>query len=52
MQVIVQDAYWDSNSINIQWDSEVSNILGFRVVYRLFGDNYFKVLYIYISRRD
>ncbi|KAL7636493.1 UNVERIFIED_CONTAM: hypothetical protein RMT77_013268 [Armadillidium vulgare] len=42
-EVIVQDAYWDSNSINIQWDSETSNILGFRVVYRLFGDKYFKM---------
>lgn len=42
-QVIVQHAYRKDNSVIIQWDSEVSNILGFRVVYRLFGDKNFKV---------
>lgn len=26
----------------IQWDSDTTNILGFRVVYRLFGDKSFK----------
>lgn len=30
------------NSVIIQWDSDTSNILGFRVVYRLFGDKTFK----------
>ncbi|XP_076028865.1 leucine-rich repeat and fibronectin type-III domain-containing protein hattifattener isoform X2 [Oratosquilla oratoria] len=42
-EVIVQDAYRKENSVIIQWDSEVSNILGFRVVYRLFGDKQFKL---------
>ncbi|XP_069178132.1 leucine-rich repeat-containing protein let-4 isoform X1 [Procambarus clarkii] len=42
-EVIVQDAYRKDNSVIIQWDSEVSNILGFRVVYRLFGDKNFKL---------
>lgn len=42
LQVIVQDAYRKDSSVIIQWDSEVSNILGFRVVYRLFGDKTFK----------
>uniref|UniRef100_A0A182SE37 LRRCT domain-containing protein n=1 Tax=Anopheles maculatus TaxID=74869 RepID=A0A182SE37_9DIPT len=30
------------NSVIIQWDSDTANILGFRVVYRLFGDKSFK----------
>lgn len=30
------------NSVIIQWESDTSNILGFRVVYRLFGDKSFK----------
>uniref|UniRef100_A0AAG5DGE8 Fibronectin type-III domain-containing protein n=1 Tax=Anopheles atroparvus TaxID=41427 RepID=A0AAG5DGE8_ANOAO len=30
------------NSVIIQWDSDTANILGFRVVYRLFGDKNFK----------
>lgn len=30
------------NSVIIQWDSDTTNILGFRVVYRLFGDKTFK----------
>ncbi|KAK4312283.1 hypothetical protein Pmani_016264 [Petrolisthes manimaculis] len=42
-EVIVQDAYRKDSSVIIQWDSEVSNILGFRVVYRLFGDKTFKL---------
>ncbi|XP_071537878.1 uncharacterized protein haf isoform X2 [Panulirus ornatus] len=42
-EVIVQDAYRKDNSVIIQWDSEVSNILGFRVVYRLFGEKNFKL---------
>ncbi|XP_042219293.1 leucine-rich repeat and fibronectin type-III domain-containing protein 3-like [Homarus americanus] len=42
-EVIVQEAYRKDSSVIIQWDSEVSNILGFRVVYRLFGDKNFKL---------
>ncbi|KAG7170646.1 Leucine-rich repeats and immunoglobulin-like domains protein 3-like 2, partial [Homarus americanus] len=42
-EVIVQEAYRKDTSVIIQWDSEVSNILGFRVVYRLFGDTNFKL---------
>lgn len=30
------------NTVIIQWDSDTTNILGFRVVYRLFGDKTFK----------
>jgi len=41
-EVIVKDAYRQDTSVVIQWDSETSNILGFRVVYRLFGDNSFQ----------
>ena len=42
IKVIMRDAYKDDNSIVIKWESEVSNILGFRVVYRLFGKPEFK----------
>ena len=38
----MRDAYKDDNSIVIKWESEVTNILGFRVVYRLFGKPEFK----------
>ncbi|XP_057372454.1 uncharacterized protein LOC130693341 isoform X1 [Daphnia carinata] len=41
-EVIVKDAYRQDTSVVIQWDSETSNILGFRVVYRLFGDTSFQ----------
>lgn len=41
-EVIVKNAYRQDNSVIIQWDSDVANILGFRVVYRLFGDKTFK----------
>lgn len=41
-KVIVKNAYRQDNSIIIQWDSQVANIVGFRVVYRLFGDKSFK----------
>lgn len=41
-EVIVRDAYKEDNSIVIKWHSEVTNILGFRVVYRLFGKPEFK----------
>ena len=33
-EVIVRDAYKEDTSIVIKWDSETSNILGFRVVFR------------------
>ena len=41
-EVIVKDAYRQDTSVVIQWDSETNNILGFRVVYRLFGDTNFQ----------
>jgi hypothetical protein len=41
-EVLVRDAYKEDSSIVIKWESEVSNILGFRVVYRLFGKPEFK----------
>ena len=41
-EVIVREAYKEDNLIVIKWDSEYSNILGFRVVYRLFGKPEFK----------
>lgn len=41
-EVIVKNAYRQDNSVIILWDSDVANILGFRVVYRLFGDKSFK----------
>lgn len=41
-EVIIKDAYRQDTSVVIQWDSETSHILGFRVVYRLFGDNTFQ----------
>lgn len=41
-EVIVKNAFRQDNSVIIQWGSETANILGFRVVYRLFGDKTFK----------
>ena len=41
-EVIVREAFKEDNSIVIKWESETSNILGFRVVYRLFGKPEFK----------
>lgn len=41
-EVLVKNAYRQDNSVIIQWGSETANILGFRVVYRLFGDKSFK----------
>lgn len=41
-EVIVKNAYRQDNSVIIQWGSDTANILGFRVVYRLFGDKTFK----------
>lgn len=40
--VLVKNAFRQDNSVIIQWGSETANILGFRVVYRLFGDKSFK----------
>lgn len=42
LDVIVKSAYRQDNSVIIQWGSSTANILGFRVVYRLFGDKTFK----------
>lgn len=42
MEVIVKNAFRQDNAVIIQWSSETANILGFRVVYRLFGDKSFK----------
>lgn len=41
-EVQVKNAFRQDSSVIIQWDSETTNILGFRVVYRLFGDKSFK----------
>ncbi|KAG5676868.1 hypothetical protein PVAND_006675 [Polypedilum vanderplanki] len=42
-EIQVKNAYSrQDNSVIIQWDSDTTNILGFRVVYRLFGDKSFK----------
>jgi len=41
-EVVVKDSYRQDTSVVIQWESESSNILGFRVVYRLFGDDSFQ----------
>ena len=40
--VIVKEAYKEDHSVVIKWDSETTNILGFRVIYRLFGTPQFK----------
>ena len=40
--VIVREAFKERNSIVIKWESETTNILGFRVIYRLFGTPQFK----------
>ena len=40
--VIVRDIHKNGSSIDIKWDSGTSNILGFRVIYRLFGKAEFK----------
>ncbi|XP_028901422.1 leucine-rich repeat-containing protein 4B isoform X2 [Zeugodacus cucurbitae] len=41
-EVQVKNAFRQDNSVIIQWDSDTANILGFRVVYRLFGEKTFK----------
>lgn len=41
-EVQVKNAFRQDSSVIIQWDSDTTNILGFRVVYRLFGEKSFK----------
>lgn len=41
-EVQVKNAFRQDSSVIIQWDSDTANILGFRVVYRLFGEKSFK----------
>ncbi|KAJ8964478.1 hypothetical protein NQ314_004765 [Rhamnusium bicolor] len=41
-EVIIKNAFRNDSLVIIQWGSETANILGFRVVYRLFGDKSFK----------
>ncbi|KAK9888463.1 hypothetical protein WA026_000710 [Henosepilachna vigintioctopunctata] len=41
-EVLVKSAFRQDNSVIIQWGSDTANILGFRVVYRLFADKSFK----------
>lgn len=40
--IIVKDVLRQDNAVIIYWDTEATNILGFKVIYRLFGDNSFK----------
>ena len=40
--IIVKDVLRQDNSVIIYWDTDAHNILGFRVIYRLFGDSSFK----------
>lgn len=40
--IIVKDVLRQDNAVIIYWDTETTNILGFKVIYRLFGDNSFK----------
>lgn len=40
--IIVKDVMRQDNTVIIYWDTEAVNILGFRVIYRLFGDSSFK----------
>ncbi|XP_076642288.1 leucine-rich repeat and fibronectin type-III domain-containing protein hattifattener [Halictus rubicundus] len=39
--IIVKDVLRQDNVVIIYWDTEATNILGFKVIYRLFGDNSF-----------
>lgn len=41
-EVQVKNAFRQDSSVIIQWDSDTTNILGFRVVYRLFAEKSFK----------
>lgn len=40
--IVVKDVLRQDNAVIIYWDTEAANILGFRVIYRLFGDSSFK----------
>ncbi|XP_076245128.1 leucine-rich repeat and fibronectin type-III domain-containing protein hattifattener [Calliopsis andreniformis] len=40
--IVVKDVVRQDNAVIIYWDTEATNILGFKVIYRLFGDNSFK----------
>lgn len=40
--IVVKDVLRQDNAVIIYWDTEATNILGFRVIYRLFGDSGFK----------
>ncbi|XP_078041964.1 leucine-rich repeat and fibronectin type-III domain-containing protein hattifattener [Augochlora pura] len=40
--IIVKDVLRQENAVIIYWDTEATNILGFKVIYRLFGDDSFK----------
>ncbi|KAK9304569.1 hypothetical protein QLX08_004016 [Tetragonisca angustula] len=40
--IVVKDVLRQDNAVIIYWDTEATNILGFKVIYRLFGDNSFK----------
>lgn len=40
--IVVKDILRQDNTVIIYWDTEVTNILGFRVIYRLFGETNFK----------
>lgn len=40
--IVVKEVIRQDNAVIIYWDTEATNILGFRVIYRLFGDNSFK----------
>lgn len=40
--IIVKDVLRQDNAVIIYWDTDATNILGFKVIYRLFGDNNFK----------
>ncbi|XP_022241874.1 vasorin-like [Limulus polyphemus] len=40
-EVKIRDAFRTGNSIMVEWDSNSSNLLGFQVVYRVFGEEQF-----------
>ncbi|CAD1477288.1 unnamed protein product, partial [Heterotrigona itama] len=40
--IVVKDVLRQDNAVIIYWDTEATNVLGFKVIYRLFGDNSFK----------
>ncbi|XP_012275452.1 uncharacterized protein LOC105697055 [Orussus abietinus] len=40
--ITVKDVLRQDNAVVIYWDTDEPNILGFRVIYRLFGDSTFK----------